>query len=145
MEIFTIGFAGKSAETFFGLLRRHKIRRLIDIRLSNSSQLAGFTKQDSLPFFLKELCNAEYVHELRFAPTEEMFTSFKKEKGDWRVFERQFLSLMKKRQIEKVIDKSLFEIPAVLLCSEATPEHCHRRLVAEYLKDHWKGVTVTHL
>jgi uncharacterized protein (DUF488 family) len=144
MKLFTIGFNKKSAEEFFSKLKDAKVKRLIDIRLSNSSQLAGFTKKDDLRYFAKAICNIDYLHKPELAPSEEIFTSFKKEKGDYRVFERQFLSLMKTRQIEKVFSPELFD-GGCLLCSEETPDKCHRRLVAEYLKDHWKNVEIEHI
>ncbi len=145
MEIFTIGFAGKSAGTFFGLLRESGIKRLIDIRLNNTSQLAGFTKADNLPFFLKEICNADYVHEPLLAPTDELLTRLKKEKGDWTEFERDFVRLLDERHVADCLNRALFDERAVLLCSESTPEQCHRRLVAEYLKRHWEDITIIHL
>jgi len=145
MEIYTIGFAGKSAESFFGLLKASGIRRLIDIRLNNTSQLAGFTKADNLPFFLKKICDADYIHEPLLAPTELILANFKKEKGTWEEFERGFLLLMDERCIAERLDRALFDRPAVLLCSESTPERCHRRLAAEYLKRHWKDISIVHL
>jgi uncharacterized protein (DUF488 family) len=144
MKLFTIGFNKKSAEEFFGKLKDAKAKRLIDIRLSNSSQLAGFTKKDDLRYFAKAICNIDYLHQPELAPSEEIFTSFKKEKGDYRVFERQFLSLMKTRRIEKMFSPDLFD-GACLLCSEETPDKCHRRLVAEYLKGHWKNLEIEHI
>ena len=134
MEIFTIGFTKKTAKQFFEILRKHGITRLIDVRLNNVSQLAGFTKRDDLEFFLREICNADYVHEPLLAPTQELLDKFKKEKGDWSEYERQFLALMAAREIESRVARDLFSGKAVMLCSEPTPEHCHRRLVAEYLQ-----------
>ena len=145
MEIYTIGFGQKTAEQFFGALSAVRIRRLIDVRLNNVSQLAGFTKKDDLRFFLKHLCQAEYVHERLLAPTQELLDAYKKHNGSWEEYERQFLALMAQRHVEDVIDKNLFADPAVLLCSEPTPENCHRRLVVEYLGQKWGDVTVKHL
>lgn len=145
MEIFTIGFAGKSAPTFFGLLKQEGIRRLVDVRLNNTSQLAGYTKSDSLPFFLREILDADYIHEPLLAPTKAEFSEYRKKKGDWGEYERRFVELMDQRRVAEVLDRSLFEVPAVLLCSEATAEHCHRRLVAEYLSARWGNITITHL
>lgn len=145
MEIYTIGFAGKSAGTFFGLLRDSGIKRLIDIRLNNTSQLAGFTKADNLPFFLKEICDAEYVHETLLAPTEQLLTRLKKEKGTWEAFERAYNLLLAERNVSERLDRILFDRPSVLLCSESTADKCHRRLAAEYLKRHWKEITIIHL
>ena len=145
MEVYTIGFTKKNAEEFFRRLRGAGIRRLLDVRLNNSSQLAGFSKQDDLRFFLKELCDAEYLHVPLLAPEQGMLDAYKKQKGDWNEYERRFLDLMNARHIEEHLDKSLFDVPAVLLCSEPTAEHCHRRLVLEYLQHHWNGLTINHL
>jgi uncharacterized protein (DUF488 family) len=145
MEVFTIGFTKKTAAEFFGILRRHGIKRLIDVRLNNVSQLAAFAKREDLEFFLRELCGADYVHELQLAPTQEMLDSYKKNKGRWEDYEREFLTLIAERKIEDTLDRSLFAVPAVLLCSEPTPEHCHRRLVTDYLRSKWEDVEVTHL
>lgn len=117
----------------------------MDVRLNNTSQLASFAKRDDLAFFLRELCGAEYLHEPLLAPTQDILDAFKKNKGDWGEYERSFLALMRSRRIEEAIPKSLFDRPAVLLCSEHTPEHCHRRLVAEYLAERWGGVSIVHL
>lgn len=145
MEILTIGFAQKTAERFFGALRSAGVRRLIDIRLNNTSQLARFTKREDLPFFLSELCGAEYVHEPLLAPTQEMLDAYKKEKGSWRDYERGFFALLRERKVEKKIPRELFSIRSVLLCSEPEPDQCHRRLVAEYLQEKWSGVKIIHL
>jgi len=145
MEIYTIGFAKKSAETFFGALRKAGIKRLIDIRRNNTSQLAGFTKRDDLRFFLKEMCGADYVHEPLLAPTIEILNSYKKKKISWQEYEQRFLSLMAERKVEEKIDQSLFNGPTVLLCSEAKPDRCHRRLVLEYLQRVGGNFQITHL
>jgi uncharacterized protein (DUF488 family) len=145
VEIYTIGFTKKSAEQFFGTLRRAGIKRLIDIRLNNSSQLAGFTKQDDLAFFLREICGAEYSHQLFLAPTKEILDGYKKKKITWDEYETRFSLLLSERKVEERIDKGLFEVPTVLLCSEPRAEKCHRRLVAEYLSDKWGSVSVIHL
>jgi uncharacterized protein (DUF488 family) len=145
MEVFTIGFTKKSAAEFFGILKRNRIKRLIDVRLNNVSQLAGFTKREDLAFFLREVCDAEYVHEPLLAPTQEMLDAYKKTKGSWQDYEKKFLELMAERKIEEKIDQSLFAVPSVMLCSEPTPECCHRRLVAEYLQEKWGDFKCTHL
>src|SRR5580658_7744588 len=129
MEVCSIGFTQKTAEQFFTLLRGAGIRRLLDVRLNNVSQLAGFTKREDLQFFLKEICGADYVHEPLLAPTQDMLDAYKKAKGDWSEYEKVFLGLMAARKIEDRIDRSLFDRPATLLCSEPTAENCHRRLV----------------
>jgi uncharacterized protein (DUF488 family) len=137
VEIYTIGFTQTTARDFFGRLKHAGVRRLIDVRLNNSSQLAGFAKRDDLEFFLAELCEAEYVHEPRLAPTQELLDSLKKRKGSWEDYEVAFDALLRERRIEDVLEPSFLVGPSVLLCSEATPEHCHRRLVVEYLQHAW--------
>lgn len=145
MEIFTIGFTKTSAAEFFGKLKQAGIRRLIDVRLNNTSQLAGFAKRDDLIYFLGELCGAQYVHEPLLAPTQDILDAYKKEKGSWDVYERHFMQLMADRKIEERINLEMFSVPSVLLCSEQTPEHCHRRLVLEYLGCKWGNVEAIHL
>lgn len=145
MEIYTIGFTKHTAEDFFEKLKRAGATRLVDVRLNNVSQLAGFAKRDDLRYFLDRVCGAEYVHEPRLAPTQEMLDAFKKHKGSWSEYERLFLDLMSTRHIEDSIPKELFAGVTVLLCSEHTPERCHRRLVVEYLDSQWGGVEAVHL
>ncbi len=146
MEIFTIGFTQTTAEDFFGRLKAHGIERLLDVRLNNGSQLAGFAKRDDLAYFLRELLGANYEHAPLLAPTEEIFHSFKREKSiAWPEFEERFLALMQERQVEDRFDPAAFASPTALLCSEATAEHCHRRLVVEYLAGHWSGLSAVHL
>jgi uncharacterized protein (DUF488 family) len=145
MEIYSIGFTQKSAAEFFGALKRAKIRRLMDIRLNNTSQLSGFTKAADLPYLLKEICKASYVHEPMLAPTKELMDGVKKEKGSWDGFEWRFLKLMREREVETRLDRKGFADATVLLCSEPTAEHCHRRLVLEYLAERWGDVTIRHL
>src|ERR1039457_4020652 len=145
MEIYSIGFTQKSAAQFFGALKSAGIQRLLDIRLNNTSQLAAFAKKDDLAYFLKAICNAEYHHEPLLAPTQEILDAYKKSKGDWAAWERHFNALIRSRQIEKQLDRAQFSQPTVLLCSELTPEHCHRRLVLEYLQKKWGDITVVHL
>jgi len=145
MEVCSIGFTQKTAEQFFTILKRAGIRRLLDVRLNNLSQLAGFTKRDDLRFFLREVCAADYRHEPLLAPTQEILDEYKKSKGPWQDYETKFLALMAERKIEHNIDRALFSVPTALLCSEPTAEHCHRRLVLEYLRDKWGGLTITHL
>jgi len=145
MEIYTIGFTQRSAASFFEALRKVGIKRLVDVRLNNSSQLAGFTKKEDLAFFLREICGAGYLHEPLLAPTQSILDAYKKEKGSWADYERRFLNLMAERSIEIKIDRKLFEVPSVLLCSEAKPDHCHRRLVVDYLREKWGDVRPVHL
>jgi len=143
MKIFTIGFTKKSAEQFFNRLKQPGLVRVVDARLNNTSQLAGFTKKNDLEFFLHEICKLRYIHLPELAPTQEILDAYKAS-GDWSNYERQFLSLMAERRIEDQVDKSILD-GGCLLCSEATPEHCHRRLVAEYLRRKWGDVEIVHL
>jgi uncharacterized protein (DUF488 family) len=145
MEVYTTGFTKKTAAQFFGSLKQAGIKQLVDIRLNNSSQLAGFAKKEDLAFFLKEICSIEYLHEPLLAPTQDMLDTYKKQKGSWSDYEQRFLALMRERRVEERIDSKLFAIPTVLLCSEATAEHCHRRLVLEYLRDKWGEIEIIHL
>jgi uncharacterized protein (DUF488 family) len=144
VEVYSIGFTKKTAEQFFGLLKNAGIRRLLDVRLNNVSQLAGFTKRDDLQYFLREICGAQYLHEPMLAPTQEMLDDYKKRKGTWEEYEGRFLTLMAERRIEERLDINIFAIPTVLLCSEPTPEHCHRRLVLEYLQKTWAHLRIEH-
>lgn len=146
MEIFTIGFTRTTAENFFNRLKAHEIERLLDVRLNNRSQLAGFAKRDDLAYFLRELIGASYLHEPLLAPDQEILDAFKKKGAmPWGEYEDRFLTLMRERRIELELNRDDFRTRTVLLCSESTPEHCHRRLVAEYLSHHWGGVRVVHL
>jgi uncharacterized protein (DUF488 family) len=145
MEVYTIGFTKKSAREFFGRLRQAGIRRLIDIRLHNASQLAGFTKKEDLRFFLEEVCGAEYVYEPLLAPTRDILDEYKKRKGSWADYEARFLRLMEERRVENALDPALLDPPTVLLCSEPKPDCCHRRLVAEYLRAKWGDLEIIHL
>ncbi len=144
MKIFTIGFTRKSAEQFFTRLKQPGLMRLVDVRLNNVSQLAGFAKKNDLRFFLREICGIDYLHFTELAPTQDILDAYKKAGGDWPVYEGQFLALMAARRVEETVDKDLLA-GGCLLCSEATPEHCHRRLVAEYLREKWGGVEIEHL
>lgn len=143
-EIFTIGFTRKSAEQFFESLRSAGVERVIDIRLHNESQLAGFSKRRDLTYFLRIILGIEYVHVPELAPTEDMLRAYRAQRGRWPVYERQFLWLMQERRIEETLPRTLFE-RACLLCSEPEPDHCHRRLVVEHLARHWPGVEVHHI
>ena len=145
MEISTIGFTQRSARDFCGTLKQAGIERLVDVRLYNSSQLAAFSKRDDLEYFLRELCNADYIHEPLLAPTQEMLDGYKKRGGAWDEYERRFLGLLAERRVEDCLDRDLFAIPTVLLCSEPKPDRCHRRLVVEYLRSRWGDVTPRHL
>ena len=145
MRILTIGFTRKSAEKFFATLKHAKVSRVIDVRLNNVSQLAGFAKKKDLEYFLKSLCQMEYVHEPELAPTKDILDAYKKQRSiSWEDYEQQFGQLLEERRIEQQLEPEMFE-DACLLCSEDKPHHCHRRLVAEYLQQHWGDIEIDHL
>ena len=144
MKLSTIGFTKKPASRFFDLLRQSGARRVVDVRLNNGSQLAGFAKKEDLAFFLGELCGIEYVHLPELAPTKDILDDYKKRKGDWKTYEDRFLALMRQRRIEETVPREIIA-DGCLLCSEDKPHHCHRRLVAEYLNQHWGDVEIVHL
>ena len=144
MKVFTIGFTKKNAEQFFGRLKQPGLVRLVDARLNNVSQLAGFTKKDDLRFFLRQISNIDYLHLPELAPSQDILDDYKKNGGDWATYERKFLALMERRRVEDKVSKDIIN-GGCLLCSEPTPEHCHRRLVAEYLKSRWGDLEIVHL
>jgi uncharacterized protein (DUF488 family) len=144
IRLFTIGFTKKSAEEFFTLLKDAGVARVLDVRLHNTSQLAGFAKQDDLAYFLRAIAGIDYVHLPDLAPTAEILDAYKKQKGPWSDYEPKFLELIRSRKIEKTERRELFD-RGCLLCSENKPEQCHRRLVAEYLAEKWGDVEVVHL
>ncbi|ATZ61346.2 MAG: DUF488 domain-containing protein [Methanosarcinales archaeon Met12] len=144
MKIYAIGFTKKSAKEFFEVLKRNNIEQIIDIRLNNTSQLAGFTKKDDLVYFLKELCDIDYYHFKFLAPTKEIRDRYIKSK-EWDVYANEYIELLESRKVIDKLDKPFFERRTCFLCSEASADHCHRRLLAEYLKEHWDDVKVVHL
>lgn len=143
MKLFTIGFTKKSAEAFFTKLQVAGAKLLVDIRLNNVSHLAGFAKRNDLRYFAKTICHIDYTHLPELAPTKNILDAYKKHK-DWGLYERQFLDLIAERKIEEKFQRELLD-GACLLCSEDKPNHCHRRLVAEYLKEKWGNVEIQHL
>ncbi|MCJ7768252.1 DUF488 domain-containing protein [Candidatus Bathyarchaeota archaeon] len=142
--LFTIGFAKKSAREFFTILKEAGVSAVIDIRLNNVSQLAGFTKKEDLQYFLEEIARVPYIHKPELAPTKEILDAYKKEHIDWSGYQRQFRQLLIERHVENLITPQLVD-KACFLCSEQKPDKCHRRLVAEYLREHWGNVQITHL
>src|SRR4051812_49313666 len=134
--VYTIGFTKKNAKEFFETLRKAGVQQVVDVRLNNKSQLAGFSKREDLTYFLNEILGINYVHELLLAPTQEMLDAYKKNKGTWSDYEKAFLNLMHERRIEEKIQPETIT-GSCLLCSEDQPHHCHRRLVAEYLEKKW--------
>lgn len=144
INLYSIGFTQKTAQEFFTLLAKAGVKRIIDTRLNNVSQLAGFAKRKDLEYFLKAIVDIEYVHILDLAPTQDILNKYKKEKGDWETYEKSFLDLIKTRQIENTISPKLLD-GGCLLCSEAKPHNCHRRLVAEYLNNKLGNINICHL
>lgn len=144
IHLFTIGFTKKTAEVFFSRLQRAGVKRLVDVRLNNNSQLAGFSKRDDLAYFLRSIVGIEYVHLLDLAPTKEMLDRYKKIDRDWPAYEREFRSLIAGRRIDETIAPAMLD-GACLMCSEHEPHFCHRRLVAEHLRDRWSDVKIEHL
>ncbi len=146
MKLYTIGFTRKSAEEFFRLLRQNGVLRVVDIRLRPSGQLAGFARKEDLPYFLKNLADGcEYTHLPILAPTKEILDGYRTG-GRWVDYELKFQALMDERGIPGALDRESFENqPSCLLCSEATPEQCHRRLIAKRLQAHWPNVEIIHL
>lgn len=143
IRVSTIGFTQTTAERFFGRLVEAGVRKVIDVRLHNKSQLAAFAKAEDLAYFLKAIGGIDYEHLPVLAPTDAMLTTYKKEKGSWEDYERKFLKLMEERQIETRLSPDRFD-GICLLCSEARPHHCHRRLVCEYLNGRWQGALSVH-
>jgi uncharacterized protein (DUF488 family) len=145
IDVATIGFTQTTAQNFFERLKAAGVRSVVDVRLHNTSQLAAFAKADDLAYFLRTIGGITYSHQPLLAPTDEMLKAFKKEKGDWSLYEQRFLGLMQDRQIERRLKPAMFS-GACLLCSEAKPHQCHRRLVCEYLNAKWDGaLKVRHL
>ncbi len=146
MKIYTIGFTQKSAEDFFSRLSSHGIQRLIDIRINPGGQLSGFARQEDLPYFLKHLANGcQYEYMPVLAPTKEILKDYRND-HDWERYLARFDALMDERQIPASLDRSFFENSiSCLLCSEATPEKCHRRLVADRIAKYWGEVDIIHL
>jgi len=144
MKVFTIGFTKKSAREFFGKLRRPGLLRLIDVRLNNVSQLAGFSKRDDLLFFCEAILSIQYLHLPELAPTQAMLDEYKKNHGAWPDYEKRFLGLMAERKVEDTLAREVVE-GSCLLCSEPMPENCHRRLVAEYLQRKWGNLEIEHI
>lgn len=146
MKLYTIGFTQKRAEQFFELLGENGVQRLVDIRLRPGGQLSGFAKQEDLPYFLKRLANnCQYVHLPELAPTSEILDEYRSA-SNWEMYAKRFEALMDERNIPAILARAEFETtPSCLLCSEASPEHCHRRLVAERIASHWENVEIVHL
>ncbi|MEN4006310.1 MAG: DUF488 domain-containing protein [Methanobacterium sp.] len=141
MKIYTIGFTKKSAEKFFKILKDNDIKQIVDVRLNNTSQLAGFTKKNDLEYFLQEIANIKYYHFDFLTPTKEM----RKHVDNWDLYTKEYLDLMEDRKILGKLDREFFKKRTCLLCSEPSPDHCHRGILSDYLKKHWENVKVVHL
>ncbi len=145
MKLYTIGFAKKTAQQFFELLAHNGVTRLVDIRLHPHGQLAGFTKQEDLRYFLDRLIGCDYIHMLNLAPEEDILRAYRSS-HDWNQYAQTFIALLDRRNIPAALDRTVFEEKVCcLLCSEPTPEYCHRRLVAERLASEWKNVEIIHI
>ena len=145
IHLFTIGFTKKSARDFFSRLRSAGVRTVIDTRLNNTGQLSGYAKRDDLAYFLKDLLNVNYVHWQESAPTDELLKAYRDKKISWEEYEREYRSLIEERRIEQSEIARHLDY-SCLLCSEAKPHRCHRRLLAEYLKSKAiDGISITHL
>ena len=145
MRIYTIGFTKKTAEEFFTLLAKNHVDLLVDIRLNPNSQLSGFSKQENLPYFLKNLISCDYCYEPDLAPTKEILSAYRKDK-DWPAYENQYLKLLAERGIPQKLDKEFYETKtSCLLCSEPESDYCHRRLAAEYIKQFWDNLNIRHI
>lgn len=144
IKVFTIGYAGKNARQFFSILKQAGIRKVIDVRLYNTSQLAGFTKKQDVEYFLQAIVGAKYIHMPIMAPTKQLLNDFKKRVISWQQYETEFKSIITRRQIDKHITLQDMDM-SCFLCSEATADNCHRRLVAEYLAGLWPNISIIHL
>jgi len=145
IRLFTIGYTKKSAENFFGILKENKIEKLIDIRESNTNVYAGYTMKQNFPFFLSNILGVEYIEMKILAPTKEIRKIYHEDKlNNWNLYEDEYIKLLDGRDIKSVIDKDILD-SGVLLCSEPTPEKCHRRLAAEYLQNTYNDIEVIHL
>jgi uncharacterized protein (DUF488 family) len=144
IKLYTIGFTGKSAEAFFELLEQNQVKKIIDTRIRNNSQLSGFAKGKDLAFFARRIANIDYEHELKFAPTNELLTNYRQKKISWDEYTREYIHLLATRNVKEEVDtESLHR--CCLLCSEHSPENCHRRLLAEYLKEINPDIEIIHL
>ena len=142
--VHTIGFTEKSAERFFGLLRQSGAERVVDVRLNNRSQLAAFSKNKDLEFFLRELLGVDYIHIPELAPSKELFSAYRSGDLPWADYAADFLRLLREREVEKRVNPEIIN-NGCLLCSEHQPHHCHRRLVVEHLAEYWGDLRVRHL
>ena len=144
IRLYTIGFTHKSAQQFFELLKTNEVVKIVDTRINHTSQLSGFAKGSDLAFFAKEVGNMGYVHQIDLAPTKELLEKYRKELISWEEYEVEYLNLLDIRKIAQKIDVETLH-QNCLLCSEHTPEKCHRRLLAEYLQQRFQDIEIHHL
>lgn len=144
IKLYTIGFTGKSAQQFFDLLEQNGVKKIIDTRINNTSQLSGFAKGRDLAFFARRLANIGYEHRLEFAPTKALLSGYRKREIAWADYTDIYLNLLEERQIKESINLAALH-QSCLLCSEHAPDHCHRRLLAEYLQEIDPNIHVIHL
>jgi uncharacterized protein (DUF488 family) len=144
IKLYTIGFTGKSAEAFFELLEQNQVKKIIDTRIRNNSQLSGFAKGKDLAFFARRLANIDYEHELKFAPTKELLATYRQKNISWDEYTREYIHLLATRNVKEEVDTEALH-QCCLLCSEHSPEKCHRRLLAEYLKEINPDIEIIHL
>ena len=144
MTLFTIGFTQSTAENFFSRLKKAKVKILLDTRLNNQSQLAGFAKKDDLPYFLSKIAKIKYSHMPQLAPSKTILDDYRHKKISWKVYEKRYLELIKKRNVKKLFKLSQLK-DACFLCSEAKPDHCHRRLLSDFFMQKFKKLKVVHL
>ena len=144
IKLYTIGFTNKPAEKFFNLLKKNQVKKIIDIRINNVSQLAGFAKGSDLQFFAKEIGNIGYEHNIDMAPTKELLTKYRDKKMSWPEYELEYLNLLDIRKIAGKVNVDLLH-ENCLLCSEHEPDKCHRRLLAEYLQHVKNNMEIIHL
>mgnify|MGYP003620080316 CR=1 FL=1 len=146
MKLFTLGFSGKNAKTFFELIKKNGVKTLVDIRLNNKSQLAGFTKAGDLPYFLEKICDVKYIHQELLAPSKELLDGYKKGEINWQTYEKDYINILNHREILKKLDFDTLN-ESCFLCSEALPTQCHRRLLVEYLqkKLNIQNIEIVHL
>lgn len=145
IKLYTIGFTGKSAEEFFSLLRSAGVKKLIDTRINNVSQLSGFAKAGDLEYFLREITGIGYEHNVDFAPTKELLSEYRDKKLDWGAYEKKYLGLLKERNVAAYAHDPVYLNTSCFLCSEHEPDHCHRRLLAEYLHQINTSIEIIHL
>ena len=144
IKLFTIGFTKKSAEQFFELLKENGVKKIVDIRINNSSQLAGFAKGPDLAYFAKSINHISYVYIPDFAPTKELLSDYQNKRIDWVGYQKVYMDLIEERKVSSKYNITDFD-GACFLCSEQSPERCHRRLLVEYFQKKNNNIRIFHL